>query len=66
MLKKIYFDYFWLSNRNFTVNVYKRKWSYGGATVEYSGLLHDCYERINSSRPINQALQIEVSIFCLV
>lgn len=46
--------------RGFTVNVYARKWHYGGATLEYSGTNKQHKERINTTRPIDRALFVQV------
>ena len=51
------------ADRQFIVNLYERKWHYGGATIEYSGVNKSAkngFERINSTRPIDRALRIEV------
>lgn len=53
----------YLLNGGWTVNVYERKWHYGGATIEYSGVTSSNQERINASRPIDRAIFIEVHIW---
>lgn len=44
-----------------TVNKYERKWHYGGATIEYSGVVSPYNEEsIHASRPIDRPIYIEV------
>ncbi|OTF83945.1 A disintegrin and metalloproteinase with thrombospondin motifs family protein, partial [Euroglyphus maynei] len=50
----------YLLNGHFTVNVYERKWYYGGTTVEYSGTKSHGYERINITHAIHNPLHLEI------
>lgn len=50
----------YLLNGHFTVNVYERKWYYGGTTVEYSGTKSHGYERIKITRAIHNPLHLEI------
>lgn len=42
------------------MNVYERKWHYGGTVIQYTGASQNGYERLNTSRPLERALHIEV------